>query len=427
MLLSMQEHRNSMQMKAEKVRRIMCIGESTTADALGNNPYPRQLEKILNNSSSDTRFEVINKGIPAAFTDTIVSRCAGDIEKYQPDIITVMMGVNDGGGTLINTDRRQDTLIRNLRVYKLAKAFLVYTQQHVINEAAQKRERYGFDSKDGDRNDLLGFENMVNYKQNKKAIDDLLSKLQKNNAKIPGGALKCITGNPANLEMYKEREIIVYSKEYFAEIESFYNGLIALFPHNADIFYSFGVFYSEAGLDDSALKMFYKVIDLNPEHEWAYLDIGWEYFDRGDFKKAKEMFQKTIALNPSIRDAYEGLGRIGIAEKDYEYAKTNFIYSERLFYSARTIENFKRIAQIANEKGIQLVCIQYPMRSIRPLQEILSSYSGVVFVDNEKSFKDAVLKEGYNEYFTDRFSGDFGHCTEKGNKLIAENIARKIL
>jgi len=36
-------------------------------------------------------------------------------------------------------------------------------------------------------------------------------------------------------------------------------------------------------------------------------------------------------------------------------------------------------------------------------------------------------KISYNDYFTDMFAGDFGHCTRKGNRLLAENIANVIL
>ena len=66
------------------------------------------------------------------------------------------------------------------------------------------------------------------------------------------------------------------------------------------------------------------------------------------------------------------------------------------------------------------------MRSIQPLKKIFKEDEDVVFVDNERIFKDAVRKEGYNEYFRDMFGGDFGHCTQKGNRLLAGNIANVI-
>jgi len=67
------------------------------------------------------------------------------------------------------------------------------------------------------------------------------------------------------------------------------------------------------------------------------------------------------------------------------------------------------------------------MRSIEPLKRIFGDQQGIIFVDNEKVFKDAVRKQGYTQYFLDMFGGDFGHCTKKGNRLLAENIANVIL
>nr|MBU1328568.1 hypothetical protein [Candidatus Omnitrophota bacterium] len=69
------------------------------------------------------------------------------------------------------------------------------------------------------------------------------------------------------------------------------------------------------------------------------------------------------------------------------------------------------------------------MRNIAPLKKIFKEEmeGSIVFVDNERIFKDAVKDKGYKEYFNDMFDGDFGHCTPKGNKLLAENIASTIL
>jgi hypothetical protein len=39
----------------------------------------------------------------------------------------------------------------------------------------------------------------------------------------------------------------------------------------------------------------------------------------------------------------------------------------------------------------------------------------------------AALEESYQGYFRDMFGGDFGHCTPKGNRLLAKNIAQEIL
>jgi lysophospholipase L1-like esterase len=68
------------------------------------------------------------------------------------------------------------------------------------------------------------------------------------------------------------------------------------------------------------------------------------------------------------------------------------------------------------------------MRNLEPLKKIFQgNREGIIFVDNERIFKDALKQGIYWNYFRDTFGGDFGHCTEKGNRLLAENIANVIL
>jgi hypothetical protein len=70
--------------------------------------------------------------------------------------------------------------------------------------------------------------------------------------------------------------------------------------------------------------------------------------------------------------------------------------------------------------------MQYPVRSVEPWKKILSdnaNYGDIIFVSNEETYKEALRKCRYDEIFTDQFAGDFGHCTDKGNKMIAENLA----
>ena len=56
-----------------------------------------------------------------------------------------------------------------------------------------------------------------------------------------------------------------------------------------------------------------------------------------------------------------------------------------------------------------------------------NTYSRIRCVHNEKIFKEAVQEGSYSEYFFDNFGGVFGHCTPKGNRLLAQNIANVIL
>ena len=71
--------------------------------------------------------------------------------------------------------------------------------------------------------------------------------------------------------------------------------------------------------------------------------------------------------------------------------------------------------------------MQYPVRQLEPLKEIFEEYDGIIFVDNERIFKEALKKSSRTEYFEDMFGADFGHCTQKGNCLLAQNIADVII
>jgi len=51
----------------------------------------------------------------------------------------------------------------------------------------------------------------------------------------------------------------------------------------------------------------------------------------------------------------------------------------------------------------------------------------MIFVDNEAVFKNALKDASFKDYFIDLFAGDFGHCTEKGNRLLAQNIASVLI
>ena len=116
---------------------------------------------------------------------------------------------------------------------------------------------------------------------------------------------------------------------------------------------------------------------------------------------------------------YELRGDVENASKYFKLAKQRRLTG----YNLQTMENYKKMRKILRERTIQLICVQYPVRSIEPLKKMLQPHEDIIFVDNEKIFKKAIQQEVYDEYFIDIFAGDFGHCTEKGNKLLAENIA----
>lgn len=112
----------------EKVR-IFCIGDSNTYGA-GLSPteaYPAQLERLLNASAGEERFEVVNLGVPGSNSAQAVERLPRYIRLYKPHLLIVLIGVNDywnpaettvgrGEGAIARLHR----LLSGVRIYRLA-------------------------------------------------------------------------------------------------------------------------------------------------------------------------------------------------------------------------------------------------------------------------------------------------------------------
>lgn len=79
--------------------RILCIGDSSTfgfgASDAERFSYPAQLQRILKEKETDRKFEVINLGIPGISSSQVLNRLRRNISEYDPDMIIVMVGIND--------------------------------------------------------------------------------------------------------------------------------------------------------------------------------------------------------------------------------------------------------------------------------------------------------------------------------------------
>jgi len=95
--------------------------------------------------------------------------------------------------------------------------------------------------------------------------------------------------------------------------------------------------------------------------------------------------------------------------------------------SPMTTDNYRKLRRMLEESGASLVAVQYPMRRVEFLRRLLEPASGIVFVDNESTFKQALRGRPYTDIFTDLFAGDFGHLTVEGNRMLAANVAEAVL
>lgn len=446
-LLSIQEYRNIGSLKQKGAYRIMCLGESTTAGQ-----YPSFLEEIFNQRNIGIKFSVIDKGVPATNTSKILRQLESNIAKYHPDMVIAMMGVNHAGKHLpfepVTSSKIRD-FFKTFHAYKLTRLLWL----HMITKARE----IGLHGSKNDEPLVKG--QLLNH------ATETYAEFSNDN-ETEESLKKAIELNPRNIDAYLRLGDIYLDQNNFSQAEEMYKKVISIGPGDFMAYIQLGEVYLRQSRGNEAEELLKKAIELNPQCFELYGKLGWIYYAYfRKFNLAEEMYKKAIELSPqnlayrrlltglylyqnkylqaekllkkdikfdSLKDdcafnalgiLYAQSGRLNLAKQYYK--KMDELQLE--YYDPITRDSYRKLKMLLYKKGIRLVCMQYPMRSIKPLRKIFAEEDGIIFVDNENSFKEAVKKSDYKEYFKDIFAGDFGHCTEKGNRLLAENIANVIL
>ena len=364
-ILSLQEYKNKISLKKNGYR-ILCLGESTTQGG-----YCKQLNLILNDIDSTRRFSVINKGIGGTNTGIIVTRLESYLEKYKPDIVITMMGINDKHISVKDVvgdifKEKEDERIYNvdaLRIYKLFKLLKLH-----INEKIKE----------------IGYKEAESFGEN------------------------------------ETKEEIVDESKSLKETEEMLKKAIEINPINEVGYFKLGWLYKEQMKYKESEEMLKKAIEINPILETGYVNLGIFYKEQMKYKESEEMFKKAWEINPEneVTKHYLLICLQQNRKKDFHIEDKGSGY-----YVSSTVRNYRKLRDILIEKDVALICVEYPMRDIGELKSIIGEHKNVYFVDNKKSFKEALEREGYQAYFTDRFAEEFGHMTIKGRKLLSKNIA----
>lgn len=238
-------------------------------------------------------------------------------------------------------------------------------------------------------------------------------------------------------------------------------------PQNDLTFLTAGEVYRRFGEFKKARSMLQQALALNSQRSKTYFELGMVEYLSCRYAKAEPLFQRAYELEkfrgPVLDMLVKTYNMLGKRQKAYQLyqellptlagerrpikqsvpqkirnkkgfdaflhqfwqGQTSVVYKKE--YHPAAVRNYRRMREILSQKGIPLICVQYPIRPLKYLQEVFPDPAGVIFVDNEETFKSAILKDGYHTYFTDLFAGDFGHTTPAGSQLLADNIAKVIL
>lgn len=439
MYLAWQDYQNSRALKKEDKGeyRIVCLGESTTAFG-GENSYPQQLERILNEKIKDKRFVVINKGIPAIDTAGILSELEHTLSRYSPRMVIAMMGINDGADShplKSGVIPKIKSFIKTFRVYKAAK--LLWGRIHSAKELKKayfENGKYHLERRDYYEAEQL-FKKAMRIKPIGPADYVWLGECYyKQGLKAKAEE---IFRSARGFNFLSAQDCILAGRWYFdmakvSEAQEMFKRAITLKPGDYVYYVEAAQFYHDAGFFSQAREMYRKALELagpGNKDSWPYSAFGWHYFERNRFAEAEYMFHKALEMNSDDPGAYRDLAFVKQSQGLHQEARKYFDKADACdgWNKSITVKNYNRLKDIVLRRGIKLVCVQYPTRPLRDLKEMFNSLEGITFVDNERIFKDALAGGRFEDYFVDKFAFDFGHCTPKGNSLLAHTIAEAIV
>ena len=87
---------------------------------------------------------------------------------------------------------------------------------------------------------------------------------------------------------------------------------------------------------------------------------------------------------------------------------------------------YQRVVDAVRAREIPVIAMQYPLLSAESLRKLLDYREDVTYLENRTNFEAALLDVGYRALFDDLFAGSFGHLTDRGNMLVAENVVEAL-
>ena len=396
-----QQQRNQRALDGTDTTRVLCIGESTTAMG-GNSAYPAQLEQILNLREGDRDFRVLNRGIPGTDTSVLLDELEGNLDEFDPHVVVAMMGANDYGDARPFADGpavERAGFPRSLKAYRLA--------------AMLARQL------DGSRGEVS-----VDYGE-----PDPVTLLKRNRAEYEEEHLRH-GGDPRTeeVEAMVEAAQALLKQGSRDEAEVSLREAVAADLRREPPDGSLASLSIRIARHEELVKLYVKSLEEGGGGEAVSASALYEQLEDADLVEA--WYLAAILAQPGndflIGRYARYLRRTGdLAGANARLEEARSLREAR--YRPMTRDNYRRLRQTCRERGLLLVCVQYPTRALAPLQALFDDPQGVVFVDNEASFIAALQTMEYDELFTDDYFGDFGHASHRGNRLLAENVAAAII
>ncbi len=348
--------------KDKALIRILCLGDSWTF-GYGASPgysYPAKLQVILDKESPD-KYKVYNCGIPGCTSTTLLRYFPKFMEKYEPNIVIILVGLNDMGNILpcevilmANWPKRYYFRVKNaildLRICKLTK---------------------------------LG-------------IDRLRQKIKFSN-RYKSDTVKNIKSE--SVEYFdRAHELWEAGKNNLAK--DYYEKAIDIDPNNELAYIGLAYIYSSEDQYSETLDLITELMRINP-----YTSAREELY-----RLLFLMYQRPNSPSNKINSLVKKIP----SDESFKNPGMAFVLSQNIIAKNLEYNLEKMTPLIKSKKAIMILQLYaYPFLINRVLRSVSENHN-IFLVDNEKIFE--CFKDSTSYYYHNN------HPNENGYQLIAKNV-----
>ena len=455
--------------------RIACVGESTTYGK-----WPAQLEDLLNQGRSRRTVRVINRGVVGILTNGIADRIDGWLDEDRPHLVITMLGINDEGNVLVyKRGGGRPWTIEHFRTARLID--LLWRSRFDVGAPDEPEGEAPFAEAHLDpevRSVLEGLEKRRHEATRRFRYSEMMEIHHELIATDPGTPVYHLAylrrlvlhhDPPERLDEFfvnevgvepsglddeeRRREIgswaeqngdrftalrLAASVARVAEDTELERRLIERATTDPEIaglawlrWAAFATRWESPEMIGQCLR---RADDALPEgYQWSLL-LGDISFLVDEHALAAEHFEQALLRRPDLPASHE-LVLLGWIASSFAQAGDE---AKAAAYRARrdelelgrfrefTRHNYQRVVDAVRDRQIPVIAMQYPRLSVEGLRKLLDYRDDVTYLENRKNFESALLEVSYRELFTDSFAGSFGHLTDLGNSLVAENVASSL-
>lgn len=424
--------------------RILCLGDSTTAPV--GYDWPTQLEEVLR-ERGHTGVQVINEAYDASTSNRTADALPVWLDRYRPDLVVAMLGANDPAWTEETPARRSGIRAVWERSHV---ARLLRLAAETLRGAAPDERLTAIPDCIGEANanalrprDLELCERQVRAAARRfpasprwlwRLADVLELRGRSPEARQLRARAWALTP-PGFVDACRRFAALVGPRAGRAPIRSSSDCLERLSTLTT-IARMRAAQQLQPGRDPSEGEALC-LAGLRVDPLWAagYSCLAVSRLMGGEERRALPFARTALELAPYAHAAHDdgAVAMLSSALSKYwpeaapmpEWLSRAALGGERVRGKSSwdiTAAAYWRVQDLLRARGIPWVAMQYPTLPDADLRAIFPD-GGPLVVENRENFSRALERFGYWALFEDRVETTWGHCTRKGHRLIAENLA----